>query len=401
VTNTDNVAETGQQQARGKRKYNLPRGLFQKRPGSKVYYIRYVDSEGNLRREKASSKSDAIDLYRKRKSDALRGVKLPEKIKKRPVPFSELCLDAKKYTQANNEGHESDTYRIDTLKKEFGERNAEMILISEFRRFFDNQTWKPGTYNRCRTVLFAIYRLGIENGKVTVNPARLLKRRKVSDDRVRFLNQFPPLATKIEYLKALQGALESEEGRLRAVIENDYPEHIDEFVIALNTGMRRKEMYVRIDWTSVDLVRKDLSVPQSKNGEGRHIPLNTDARLAFERLRTRKIGEDVIPIHMAGPIFVGRAGEPLLSARHWFEDAVSKAGIKDFTWHDLRHTFASRLVMAGVDITTVASLMGHKKIQMTMRYAHLAPAHKLDAVERLCAQPNGASNAEAANTSQK
>ena len=88
---------------------------------------------------------------------------------------------------------------------------------------------------------------------------------------------------------------------------------------------------------------------------------------------------------MEGPIFVGRAGEPLLSARHWFEEAVKKAGIKDFTWHHLRHTFASRLIMAGVDITTVAALMGHKKIQMTMRYAHLAPAHKLGAVERLCA----------------
>jgi len=372
---------TTTQEARGKRKYNLPRGLFQKEPGSKVYWIRYVDSEGRLRRERAGSKSDAIDLVRKRKADALRKVKLPEKLNRRVVPFSELCDDAKKYTQANNEGHESDTYRIDALKKEFGERNAETIRIAEFRRWFDSQTWKPGTYNRCRTVLFSIYRLGMENGKVTVNPARILKRRKVSDDRVRFLNQFPPLETKIEYLKAFN----TEEGRLRAVVENEYPQHLDELVIAMNTGMRRKEQYIRLDWSCVDLTRKDLAVPQSKNGEGRHISLNADARDAFDRLRTRKIGNDAVPIQMEGPIFVGRAGEPLLSARHWFEDAIEKAGIKDFTWHDLRHTFASRLVMAGVDITTVAALMGHKKIQMTMRYAHLAPAHKLDAVERLCA----------------
>jgi integrase len=65
---------------------------------------------------------------------------------------------------------------------------------------------------------------------------------------------------------------------------------------------------------------------------------------------------------------------------HLFED---QAGLVDFTWHDLRHTFASRLVMADVDIRTVAELMGHKKIQMKMRYAHLAPEHKLVAVERL------------------
>ena len=61
-----------------------------------------------------------------------------------------------------------------------------------------------------------------------------------------------------------------------------------------------------------------------------------------------------------------------------------RAGLKSFTWHDLRHTFASRLVvMAGVLLPTVAELMGHKKIQMTMRYAHLAQGHKQIAVESL------------------
>jgi len=73
--------------------------------------------------------------------------------------------------------------------------------------------------------------------------------------------------------------------------------------------------------------------------------------------------------------------------KHWFEPAVSEAGVRDFTWYCLRHTFASRLVMAGVDLRTVAELMGHQQIQMTMRYAHLAPAHALAAVERLVAAP--------------
>ena len=69
--------------------------------------------------------------------------------------------------------------------------------------------------------------------------------------------------------------------------------------------------------------------------------------------------------------------------REWFEDAVETAKIPDFRFHDLRHTFASRLVMAGVDLRTVMELMGHSDISMTMRYAHLAPAHKQDAVNRL------------------
>jgi integrase len=355
------------------------RGVYEKFPGSGEWWIRYVDATGRYRREKAGTKSAAVDLYRKRKTEALQGRKLPERLRRRIVCFSELADDATKYTEANNAGYSSDKYRIAVLRKKFGEQPAESIPIESFRSFFDSQEWEPGTYNRVRTVLFSIYRLGIENKKVESNPARLLKRRKVSDDRVRFLNQFEPLPTEIDYLKPLQ----TEEARLRGVIKHDCSEHIEELDIALNTGMRRSEQYLRIDWSCVDVRRKDLAIPQSKNGEGRHIPLNAEALSAFERLLERKIGDGPIPITPIGPIFIGRGEERLLGPRHWFEDAVKKAGLRDFTWHDLRHTFASRLAMQGVDIRTIAELMGHKKIQMTMRYAHLAPEHKLVAVERL------------------
>jgi integrase len=140
--------------------------------------------------------------------------------------------------------------------------------------------------------------------------------------------------------------------------------------------MRRGEQYSRIDWTCVDLLRRDLYIPQSKNGSSRHIPLNAESLAAFREMYARTRGQ--------GPIFISkRGGERLLGPRHWFEDAVAEANLRDFTWHDLRHTFASRLVMSGVDLRTVAELLGHKKIQMTMRYAHLAPQHKLAAVEKL------------------
>ena len=70
--------------------------------------------------------------------------------------------------------------------------------------------------------------------------------------------------------------------------------------------------------------------------------------------------------------------------RMWFEIALRSAGLKDFTWHCLRHTFASRLVMSGVDLRTVAGAMEHKNhLQMTMRYAHLAPEHNAAAVAKL------------------
>ena len=69
-----------------------------------------------------------------------------------------------------------------------------------------------------------------------------------------------------------------------------------------------------------------------------------------------------------------------------FIPALQKAEMKDFHWHDLRHTFASRLVMAGVDIRTVQELMGHKTIAMTLKYAHLSQGHQKDAVQRLISE---------------
>jgi integrase len=337
------------------------RGIYEKVPGSGIWWIRYTDAAGRLRREKAGTWATARDLYIKRKNEALVGRKLPEKLRRRVVPFSELADDYLNYAEANNLGKDSDKYRIKRLKDAFGGRRAE-IPIAELREWFNKQEWEPGTFNRCRTVLGLIYKLGIENEKVEINPARLLKRQREPDGRVRFLNQFEP----------------DEESRLRKVILDEYPKHMPEFDIALNTGLRRKEQYQRIDWSYVDFLRCDLFVPESKNGASRHIRLNSEAMAAFKELYGRKRGE--------GPIFVAqRGGKRLLSARHWFEDAITKANISSFTWHDIRHTFASRLVMAGVDLRTVAELMGHKKIQMTMRYAHLAPAHKLDAVEKLSA----------------
>jgi integrase len=343
------------------KKVKKVRGVFEKVPSSGVWWIRFIDADGALRREKVGSRSGAIALYGKRKPDAWQGKKLPKKLRARMVRFSELADDYLAYAEANNLGKDSDKYRTKKLKVAFGDRQAE-IPIADLREWFNKQEWEPATYNRCRTVLGLIYKLGIENKKVDSNPARLLKRQREPDGRVRFLNQFEP----------------DEESRLRKVILDEYPKHMPEFDIALNTGLRRKEQYRRIDWSCVDFLRGDLFVPESKNGASRHIRLNADAMAAFKELYGLNRGD--------GPIFVAqRGGEQLLGARHWFEDATMRASIRNFTWHDVRHTFASRLVMAGVDLRTVADLMGHKRIQMTMRYAHLAPAHKQEAVEKLSA----------------
>jgi Phage integrase family len=88
-------------------------------------------------------------------------------------------------------------------------------------------------------------------------------------------------------------------------------------------------------------------------------------------------------------------GQPLRGYKHCFDPPVREAGIRDFTWYCLRHTFASRLVMVGVGLRTIADLWGIRPFKTTMRYAHLGPAHQLAAVECLVSQPSAGSAAQA------
>jgi integrase len=344
------------------------RGVYEKKPGSGVWWVRYA-ANGRIRREKVGSKSAAIDFYRKRKTQVLQGEKLPERFRQRKVKFGELADDALSYCKANNRGSQFDAYRIGRLKSEFQNFPAE-IPIDQLRKWVSAQEWKPGTRNRYKTTLSLVYRLAIENGKASTNPARLLKRNHEDNGRVRFLGQFKPSDTTLDYLRGFT----DEESRLRAVIRSKYLAHMPEFEIALHTGMRPSEQF-NLTWDKVDFERKLVTIPRSKNGRTRHIPLNSIAIAGFQELFGRSQG--------SGPVFVNIHGEPLKGYKHWFDDAVSEAGICNFTWYCLRHTFASRCAMAGVDIRTIAELMGHQTIQMTMRYAHLAPSYKLAAVERI------------------
>ena len=120
-------------------------------------------------------------------------------------------------------------------------------------------------------------------------------------------------------------------------------------------------------------IQPQVRLSETKNGTVRHVPLNQYAKAALDALK--KIGSKP-----GAEVFVRQ------SYRGWFELALIAAGIADFTWHCLRHTFASRLVMAGGDLRTVAELMGHKSLQMTMRYAHMAPEHNAAAVDKLVAK---------------
>jgi site-specific recombinase XerD len=208
----------------------------------------------------------------------------------------------------------------------------------------------PATPNRYRALLSLTYRLAIRNGKVKENPARQVAHRHEDNARIRFLSA-------------------DEEKNLRKAIEKRCPQQTPEFDLALNTGVRLSEQYGLL-WGNVSIPLQTLTILRSKNGSMRHVPLNQGAIKALEILRKQ---------YPASELVCGGAREP----RRWFELVLKDAKVLNFSWHCLRHTFASRLVMAGVDIRTVQELLGHKTIGMTARYSHLAPKHTLAAVERL------------------
>ncbi len=147
-------------------------------------------------------------------------------------------------------------------------------------------------------------------------------------------------------------------------------------ITALNTGMRKSEI-LNLKWERVDLRHGFILLGNdTKNGERREIPLNDSMRATLQRL-TRRLD---IPYVFCNPA----TGKPYTKdLKRSFHTAMRRAGIKDFRFHDLRHTFASHLVMAGVDITTVSRLLGHKSLTMTLRYSHLAPSHLTEAVRKI------------------
>jgi len=111
-----------------------------------------------------------------------------------------------------------------------------------------------------------------------------------------------------------------------------------------------------------------------KNGDPRFVPINETLMDALQQL-PRRIDTPFV--------FPGKDGGRLTDIKKAFLGTRERAGLDDVRLHDLRHTFASHLVMAGVDLTTVKELLGHKSTKMTERYSHLSPKHKADAVRVL------------------
>lgn len=330
------------------------RGVYEHPDGSGVWWIHYY-ADGKRHREKAGRKSDAIALYQKRKADARRKLKLPELVPGKAVTFGNLSEMAVEYAKTHLASPDHYTTKDSILREPFGARAASTITPQEIDAWLAKHCKTSATANRYRAYFSLCYRLGMENGKATANPARLIRLRTEHNGRMRFLSRD-------EYTKLL------------SIIQRDNPKQVPAFIVSVYTGMRWGEQF-SLEWGQVDLKRKVIRLTKTKNGSARNVPLNSVALDALTQQR------EAVPHDAEKPVFP-RPG-PRSDCRWWFEPALIEAKISDYTWHNNRHTFCSWLAMAGVSTKEIQVLAGHKTITMAARYAHLSPEATASASERL------------------
>lgn len=269
--------------------------------------------------------------------------------------FEDFSKQYLEYSKANKalSTFERDQFSIGHLNSFFKDKylfdvTPELIEKYKVTRL---KTVQPAALNRELACLKHMYTKAIAWGYVKINPAKSVKLLKEPPGRLRYLKP------------------DEVENLLKCC-----PRHIRPIVLtAINTGMRRGEIF-NLKWRDLDLENRKLTVVNAKNNESRVIPINQTLHEEFKTLVKESKGEYV---------FSRRNAEPLKDIRTGFAVALKKAKIKDFRFHDLRHTFGSHLVMQGVNLRAVQQLMGHKDIKMTMRYSHLSPEHVQQAVEKL------------------
>ncbi|TBN46709.1 site-specific integrase [Pseudomonas sp. BGI-2] len=245
----------------------------------------------------------------------------------------------------------------------------------------------PASANRNMTRLRGVLTRAVEWGVLEVHPMAKLKRLKVDKrGRVRYLTPGEE--------KALRDAMTEREATICAERDSAnkwrtdrkkdlmvdlnklyFADHLKPLVlISINTGMRRGEVF-NLTWTDIDLKNKIITVEgaTSKSGQTRHIPINKELLEILTNWKDQTSDK--------GFVFPGKDGHRLDNVKKSWDGLLTLAKIEGFRWHDLRHTFASKLVMAGVPLNTVRELLGHSDLAMTLRYAHLAPDSKAAAVE--------------------
>ncbi len=336
------------------RRWTYPFGSVYVRPsrsGKERWWIYYRAGGRQYVREAvkgATSRAEALKLLQQKVTEIFRdsaGMKKP----KARITFSEL---AKTYLANTTQLKDwrNNKYRLDlSLLPFFGKLYLDEITprhIEEYRSMRLKKI-KPITTNRELALLKGMFTKAIDYGYVTANPVKKVKMIPEGDcARERILTQ-------------------EEEERLMS----EAVPHLRPFlVIALNSGMRRGEI-LKLAWSEIDFRNRLVHVIKTKRNKNRVVPMNNVMYKTLQELRAEANGSERVyqSKHVQGA----------------FETARKKAGLSGLRLHDLRHTFATRLIQSGVDVFTVQKLLGHSTITMTMRYVHSFEAQMRDAVAKL------------------
>ncbi len=321
-----------------------------------IYWVDYTGPDGRRARHSANttSKTEAEAILASLVTKVREGKFFDTRTETR-TRFKDLLERARRYEEKIGRRSLDGFYKhyFNILERFFGEKYLEEInpaLVEEFQFARAGEVSKS-TANRSLAALRKVFNLGIRWGLVKANPVKQVEFFKEPRGRIRFLEK--------PEQEALLGQCQ---GRLKDVV-----------LVALRTGMRRGEL-LGLRKKDVDFQKGFIYLERTKSGQHRQIPIIPEVRAVLSRLAFGLTDEE--------PLFRNRLGKPYRDLRTPFQNAMARAGIRDFRFHDLRHTYASDLVMAGVDIFTVSKLLGHSSVQTTMIYAHLSPDHHQAEMER-------------------
>jgi len=345
-----------------------------------IYYVSHQSSGGRQVRRSLKTRDKVIARQRVAKLEldrheaALFGKEPSRSFRELMVIYLEAKQKSRGFTRLKDAAK--------PLLEYFGDSDITQLKESHVEHYiaFRSQSVADGTVKREVGALSAAFNHAIKKHHWRIeNPCIKAEVPKEPKGRVRWLTH--------EQAETLLQVARNPVDQKGSSLSSQYKSPVlgDFIELALNTGCRKSEL-LNLKWNHVDLSTRLLYLEQTKSGEWQTVPINEDARQAL--VRRMRLRDEVCPespwvfFHLTSA-FNAEVGDKVKSVRKAFSTACKRAGIADFHIHDLRHTFASWLVMNGIALFEVSKLLRHSSIQMTERYAHLASDHLHHAVGNL------------------